>query len=666
MEKKINRFYNCLFIRFLNFVLKVYLFIFFFSFASAAPEQFTFEGYLTNASGEPITNETSAIVKIYYDNNSSCVLYQEKLTITPDNKDGFFSFQFGSYSEEFKKSFNKNKTNLDCQSGTISNPNSEARTLGIELYNGTAYEPMNQRVQFSVVGNALRSEYLGDKKASDFILNPQCSVDQVLKFDGSTFVCKDDMGIGSNYKATEGSVWYNSGSKSIQFNDGVNTKTLGVAGSGISMFNGITLANQTLGVPTTSGSSLSWTSTNAGVHTLNIPLASQSSLNPGLLSNSDFLSFSNKLNSAAIFSGDVTGSFNSLTLVNIGTSGTYRKVTVDSKGRVTSGVQNLSLDDIPNLSWSKITTGKPTSITGYGITDAISNAGATPSISAGLELMRPLVGATGQLYIATDTNKIYRYNGSSWSPLGMGGYISSLTGDVTATGPISGGAAVAVIADNSINNSKIVDFSISTNKIAEGAIISSKIGNGSITTEKLFAIPASVNGPYLVGTTNDGTALKSLACGVNNQVLRWTATGWGCVDVSTLIGFTPLNPTAIATDLKMNSNTIYGSSVASGNLTLDSTSDLTSKGAIILGTGATKVGIGTSTPSSVLDVVTSTSVVASFTGNGGSCTVSPTGGGLSCSSDERLKKDFLNVSDSWSLEKILSLQVGCGHGAVLG
>ena len=50
-------------------------------------------------------------------------------------------------------------------------------------------------------------------------------------------------------------------------------------------------------------------------------------------------------------------------------SGTYTKVQTDSYGRVVSG-STLSASDIPNLSWSKITTGKPTTISGYGITDA--------------------------------------------------------------------------------------------------------------------------------------------------------------------------------------------------------------------------------------------------------------------------------------------------------
>lgn len=59
-----------------------------------------------------------------------------------------------------------------------------------------------------------------------------------------------------------------------------------------------------------------------------------------------------------------------LTLANSGvTAGSYAKVTVNAKGLVTAGA-TLTAADLPSLDWSKIASGKPSTLGGYGITDA--------------------------------------------------------------------------------------------------------------------------------------------------------------------------------------------------------------------------------------------------------------------------------------------------------
>lgn len=61
--------------------------------------------------------------------------------------------------------------------------------------------------------------------------------------------------------------------------------------------------------------------------------------------------------------------------------GTYTKVQTDSYGRVVSG-NTLSASDIPSLSWNKITTGKPTTISGYGITDVYTKTETDNKVAA--------------------------------------------------------------------------------------------------------------------------------------------------------------------------------------------------------------------------------------------------------------------------------------------
>lgn len=61
--------------------------------------------------------------------------------------------------------------------------------------------------------------------------------------------------------------------------------------------------------------------------------------------------------------------------------GTYTKVQIDDYGRVVSG-STLSASDIPSLPWSKITSGKPTTISGYGITDAYTKTETDNKVAA--------------------------------------------------------------------------------------------------------------------------------------------------------------------------------------------------------------------------------------------------------------------------------------------
>ncbi|QXZ11477.1 hypothetical protein KUF54_03165 [Comamonas sp. Y33R10-2] len=85
-------------------------------------------------------------------------------------------------------------------------------------------------------------------------------------------------------------------------------------------------------------------------------------------------------------SGNVTAA---MTLANSGVAaGSYSKVTVDAKGRVTAGTVQTEAD-IPALDWSKITTGKPTTLGGYGITDA-SGPTIKPTFAQALMVADPV------------------------------------------------------------------------------------------------------------------------------------------------------------------------------------------------------------------------------------------------------------------------------------
>jgi hypothetical protein len=118
--------------------------------------------------------------------------------------------------------------------------------------------------------------------------------------------------------------------------------------------------------------------------------------------------------------GDVTwtsGSFNgsanvtgTATLANSGvTAGTYTKVTVDAKGRVTTGA-SLASGDLPTYTGT-ITSGQVTTALGYTPYNSTNPSGYITSSS--LSSYLPLSGGTltGTLYFTDSTNGIYKAGG---------------------------------------------------------------------------------------------------------------------------------------------------------------------------------------------------------------------------------------------------------------
>lgn len=66
-----------------------------------------------------------------------------------------------------------------------------------------------------------------------------------------------------------------------------------------------------------------------------------------------------------------------LSLTNTGVApNTYTKITVGTNGLVTNGT-SLSANDIPSIGFNKITSGRPTTLEGYGILDSVSRTGGT-------------------------------------------------------------------------------------------------------------------------------------------------------------------------------------------------------------------------------------------------------------------------------------------------
>ena len=228
--------------------------------------------------------------------------------------------------------------------------------------------------------------------------------------------------------------------------------------------------------------------------------------------------------------GDVTGSGTSsfaATLATSGvTSGTYNNsttavtpFTVDSKGRITSTSTNVTITP----AFSSLTD-KPTTLSGYGITDALSNS--TSSTQSGyfgelylydtvnpsnyLKILNVAdLTATRTLSINTgNSNRTLTLNGDSTiSGTNTGDQTITLTGDVTGTGTSSFAATLATsgVTAGTYNNSTtaITPFTVD----AKGRITSTGVASTiSPTFSSITSKPTTLSGYGITDALSNSTS----------------------------------------------------------------------------------------------------------------------------------------------------------------
>jgi hypothetical protein len=260
--------------------------------------------------------------------------------------------------------------------------------------------------------------------------------------------------------------------------------------------NFLTASSQSFAVGTT-GSDFN-ISSSGSTHTFNLPTASAS--NRGALSSADWNTFNSKL-STSLTSGqiwignasntaspvNVTGdaSINNtgtLTLSNLGTAGTYTKVTVDAKGRVSSG-GTLTAADIPAITLGGDVTGA-------------SNANTVTRIQ------NRSVAST-----APTNGQVLAWDGSQWAP--------SSSNDWAIGGNTLAGAGPFVMGVNSSQNLNIV--SGGATRIAVNTSGNIQLPNNGLTVSGGAIIGASVsNASTNINFASGNTQYTSNSCGLFN------------------------------------------------------------------------------------------------------------------------------------------------------
>lgn len=197
----------------------------------------------------------------------------------------------------------------------------------------------------------------------------------------------------------------------------------------------------------------------------------------------------------------------SIAIAPVGTPGTYTKVSTNDKGQVVSG-EYLAASDIPSLDASKITS---------GIIDAARLPAYVDDVLeyAGLSVF-PVIGETGKIYIALDTNKAYRWSGSTYVYI-TSGAVDSVAGKT--------GVVTLVKADVGLAN---VDNTSDINKPI------------STATQNALDLKANLNSPTLTGTPLAPTASTS-----NNTTQIATTAFVQAQKANIVLTGTPTTPTAV-------------------------------------------------------------------------------------------------------------------------
>lgn len=316
-----------------------------------------------------------------------------------------------------------------------------------------------------------------------------------------------------------------------------STQSLGVkwaaAATGITSLNGLTAGTQTFATPGTSGTAPAWSSVTS-THTLNIPLASASSVTAGLLSNSDYSTFNGKQTSGSYITAltsDVTAAGPGSAAATVATVGGSSAANVHAAELLANAATNLNTvstivkrDSSGNFTAGTITA----SVTGHAsldlpltggtmtgaIVEATNGTASAPSLGAG----------TGGLYFDSSNNVYMTASGAElerWTSgqIIIGGTSSSfpqlsaglLGVDSQLTSPLAGttgsvGARVTLTGDTANANQAYGLYGAVRRVISTTAPTESASNYAGIYSDLAISVPSGQTFTHTGAGTGDAVA----------------------------------------------------------------------------------------------------------------------------------------------------------------
>ncbi len=203
-------------------IMILFMSLFVFVSANAAPTTFSYQGRITSATGASpgftmASFSFSIMVDKSHGKNPNCTLWREQADLVPISSDGLFDVAIGEGTANFPNSSSKvydymnNSGTVSCaEGGTFLLSASDVRFLDVQFNpNGTAgwnhITPASEIRSVPYATNAISAEKLGGLVATDYVRKTDligCTTGQFVTFNGSAFGCDTPAGGGSSQDAS--------------------------------------------------------------------------------------------------------------------------------------------------------------------------------------------------------------------------------------------------------------------------------------------------------------------------------------------------------------------------------------------------------------------------------------------------------------------------------
>jgi hypothetical protein len=387
---------------------------------NSGPARFSYEGRVYDSLGNPSSATVSFVVRVL-DPGATCLLREEQTAaVNLASTSGTFTVTVGANSLTINdpslslaQIFSNSATLTGASTCTYTPSAGDGRIIRILIYDGTTYTTMTPDIAIGSAPYAISADTLQGNAPSSFLMVnsstaalTQTNLEAIFQSASNVSELSSLVGGTSTLYARPGAA--NSFTGAVSFtapptltgtpaaaNDIVNKNYSDskIGGQPASSFAGLAAGD--------SGKVIQWNGSQWVAGTSGAGTVTQIASGPGL-------------------SGGPIASAGTLSLSASGvTPGTYSRVTVDTYGRITSATL-------------------PVTLAAAGIIDAVQNSGGVPAILSGADAAKPAPGTAGRIFLATDTLKIYRDNGSSYDLMASATGSSpggSAGGDLSATYP---------------------------------------------------------------------------------------------------------------------------------------------------------------------------------------------------------------------------------------